>query len=141
MTIISIDTTPATVVENQPFDITTDFQNIGTGRADEVEVAVSLRYEGIAEQQEFLGRMMPNQEVPVVFAIDGLPEGVYHYNTSISYIDKTGAHKKVRQNALHVVSRYSVLLDMIFNSLALCVVGGVAIVGYYIWTRHRKKDT
>jgi len=130
--LVTVDTSPRRVGENQPFDLTIRIENTGTGEAKQVAATIDLPMTGT--KQSFIGKIKPGNDAPAVFLLDGTKSGTYAYNATISYVDDLGAHTGVMQMSLRVVPADS------SGGLILMLLGvlGVGIIGYRFWYLPRK---
>lgn len=130
--LVTVDTSPRRVGENQPFDLTIRIENTGTGEAKQVAATIDLPMTGT--KQSFIGKIRPGNDAPAVFLLDGAKSGTYAYNATISYVDDLGAHTGVMQMSLRVVPADS------SGGLILMLLGvlGVGIIGYRFWYLPRK---
>jgi hypothetical protein len=97
---VSVDTSPARLIENTPFDLTIRIENTGTGDAKQVSATVNLPTEGTKEA--FIGKITPGNDAPALFLLEGMKGGDYPYNLTISYTDDMGAHTLIRQMNMRV---------------------------------------
>ncbi|MDO9324470.1 MAG: CARDB domain-containing protein, partial [Methanoregula sp.] len=126
------ETSPKTIFENQPFDITAQVENTGTGEARQVAATIDLPMTGT--RQSDLGKIAPGDAAAAVFLMNGGAEGAYTYNVTITYVDDIGTHTKVRQHSLRVTRDLPVTI--LYPVLLLILIGGA--LGILYWYRQRK---
>lgn len=124
---VSVDTSPARLTDNTPFDLTVRIENTGTGDAKQVSATVDLPVEGTKEA--FIGKITPGNDAPALFLLEGMKGGDYPYNLTISYTDDMGAHTLVRQMNMRVPPADS-SGNIIF---ALIVLGILGFLAYRYW--------
>jgi len=130
---VSVDTDPARLTENVPFDLTVRIENTGTGDAKQVSAKVDLPVEGTREA--FIGKITPGNDAPALFLLEGMKGGDYPYNLTISYVDDMGAHTLTRQMNMRVPPA-----DRSGNIvLALIVIGILGFLAYRYWYQPSKK--
>jgi hypothetical protein len=130
---VSVDTSPARLIENTPFDLTIRIENTGTGDAKQVSATVNLPTEGTKEA--FIGKITPGNDAPALFLLEGMKGGDYPYNLTISYTDDMGAHTLTRQMNMrvpHTDSSGNILL-------ALIVLAILGFLAYRYWYLPSKK--
>ena len=127
MRFVSVDTNPERITENQPFDITILIENTGTGQARQADATIDLPMTGTSQSD--LGKIAPGDDTSAVFLMDGGHVGIYTYNATITYVDDTGTHTKVRQHSLRV-SR-DLPTTIMYPILLLIIVGGVLVFLYW----------
>ena len=98
--LVSVDTSPRRVSEDQPFDLTIRIENTGTGDTKQVAATVDLPMTGT--NQSFIGKIKPGNDAPAVFLLDGAKGGTYPYNLTVTYVDDLGTHTVVQPMSLRV---------------------------------------
>lgn len=133
MRFVSTGTDPEKIPEYQPFDIIVLFENTGTGQARQVEASIDLPIAGTMISD--LGKIDPGDDASAIFLINGGREGVYTYNTTITYVDDIGTHTKVRQQSLRITR--DVPTTIVYPVLLLILAGSV--IGILYLLRKQKK--
>ena len=124
---VSVDTDPARLTENTPFDLTVRIENTGTGDAKQVSATVDLPAEGTKEA--FIGKITPGNDAPALFLLEGMKSGDYPYNLTISYTDDMGAHTVTRRMNMRVPPA-----DNSGNViLVLIILGILGFLAYRYW--------
>jgi hypothetical protein len=124
---VSVDTDPARLTENTPFDLTVRIENTGTGDAKQVSATVDLPAEGTREA--FIGKITPGNDAPALFLLEGMKRGDYPYNLTISYTDDMGAHTLIRRMNMRVPPA-----DNSGNIiLVLIILGILGFLAYRYW--------
>jgi hypothetical protein len=130
---VSVDTSPARLIENNPFDLTIRIENTGTGDAKQVSAKINLPTEGTKEA--FIGKITPGNDAPALFLLEGMRGGDYPYNLTISYTDDMGSHTLTRQMNMRVPptdSSGTIILALI----VLAVLGFLAYRYWYLPSKH-----
>jgi uncharacterized membrane protein len=126
---VSVDTSPARLIENNPFDLTIRIENTGTGDAKQVSAKINLPTEGTKEA--FIGKITPGNDAPALFLLEGMRGGDYPYNLTISYTDDMGSHTLTRQMNMRVPPTDS-SGNIILALIVLAVLGFLAYRYWYL---------
>jgi len=126
---VSVDTSPARLIENMPFDLTIRIENTGTGDAKQVSATVNLPTEGTKEA--FIGKITPGNDAPALFLLEGMKGGDYPYNLTISYTDDMGAHTFTRQMNMRV-SPTDNSGNIVLMLIVLAILGFLAYRYWYL---------
>lgn len=129
---VSVDTSPARLSEDTPFDLTIRIENTGTGEAKKVSATVDMPAEG--KKEAFIGKIKPGNDAPAIFLLEGMKGGNYPYNLTIRYTDDMGEHTLTRQMSLRVAP-----VDNTGNLIfVLVIIGILAFLAYRYWYLPRK---
>jgi len=126
---VSVDTSPARLIESTPFDLTIRIENTGTGDAKQVSATVNLPTEGTKEA--FIGKITPGNDAPALFLLEGMKGGDYPYNLTISYTDDMGAHTFTRQMNMRV-SPTDNSGNIVLMLIVLAILGFLAYRYWYL---------
>jgi hypothetical protein len=126
---VSVDTSPARLIESTPFDLTIRIENTGTGDAKQVSATVNLPTEGTKEA--FIGKITPGNDAPALFLLEGMKGGDYPYNLTISYTDDMGAHTFTRQMNMRV-SPTDNSGNLVLMLIILAILGFLAYRYWYL---------
>jgi hypothetical protein len=124
---VSVDTNPARLTPDTPFDLTIRIENTGTGEAKQVSAKIDLPSEGTKEA--FIGKIKPGNDAPAIFLLEGLKGGNYPYTLTVTYTDDMGVHTITRQ--LNMRAPPADNSGTIILILIILVILG--IVGYRYW--------
>ena len=101
ISIASISSDPARIVEGDFVTLLIKVENTGTDDAKSVKASVDLPFDGV--KSVFLGKIEPDENVPAVFTIDVDKGGIYTYNVNISY-ENDGKIEEISQSSELVVT-------------------------------------
>jgi hypothetical protein len=124
---VSVDTNPARLTENTPFDLTIRIENTGTGDAEKVSATIDLPAEG--SKEAFIGKIKPGNDAPAVFLLERARAGSHAYTLNVTYTDDMGVHTITRQLNLRVPAADSSGTIV----LVLIVIGILGFVAYRYW--------
>jgi hypothetical protein len=124
---VSVDTSPARLTEDTPFDLTIRVENTGTGEAKQVSATIDLPVEG--KKEAFIGKIKPGNDAPVIFLLEGAKGGNHPYNLTITYTDDMGTHTMTRQMNLRVPPA-DMTGTIVFLLIVLVIIG---FAGYRYW--------
>ena len=132
--IISVDTNPQRIIDNQPFDITIRIGNTGTGKVKQVFATLDMPISGT--KHSYIGKIDPGEDGTATFLMDGGHAGSYLYNASVTYIDDTGTHTETRQMTLRVTQAY---LSWIGIPILLVIIM-LCLFVYHYWYKRPGSD-
>jgi hypothetical protein len=121
---VTVDTSPARLTADTPFDLTIRIENTGTGEAKQVSATIDLPANG--KKEAFIGKIKPGNDAPALFLLDGLKPGNYPYTLTVLYTDDMGEHTMTRTMNLWVPST-----DMSGTIIALLVLIIILGAGAY----------
>lgn len=124
---VSVDTSPARLTDNSPFDLTIRIENTGTGEAKQVSATIDLPVEGTKEA--FIGKIKPGNDAPAIFLLEGMNAGTYQYHLLVNYTDDMGTHTQVRELSLRVPPT-DMSTTIILLVIVIFIIG---FVGYRYW--------
>ncbi|GAB6284736.1 MAG: hypothetical protein STSR0009_09360 [Methanoregula sp.] len=127
--IMSVDTNPNRIIENQPFDITIRIGNTGTGTAKQVAAAINLPISGM--QQSYIGKIEPGDDASAIFLMDGGHVGSYLANATITFVDDVGVHTETREFSLRIIHDDSSTWTMIIVGLLVIIAGSLVYIYWY----------
>ncbi|MFA5415591.1 MAG: hypothetical protein WC295_08855 [Methanoregula sp.] len=133
--IMSVDTNPNRIIENQPFDITIRIGNTGTGTAKQVAATIDLPVSGM--QQTYIGKIEPGDDASAIFLMDGGHVGSYLANATITFVDDVGVHTETREFSLRIIHDDSSTWTMIIVGLLVIIAGSLV---YMYWYQPWKTD-
>jgi hypothetical protein len=118
---VSVDTSPARLTADTPFDLTIRIENTGTGEAKQVSATIDLPVDG--KKEAFIGKIKPGNDAPALFLLEGTSSGNHPYTLTVVYTDDMGEHTMKREMNLYVPPT-----DMSGTIIAVIVV--VLILGF-----------
>jgi hypothetical protein len=124
---VSVDTSPARLTTDTPFDLTIRIENTGTGEAKQVSATIDLPVEG--KKEAFIGKIKPGNDAPALFLLEGIKAGNHPYTLTVVYTDDMGEHTMTREMNLYVPAND--MTGMIIALLVILLILGAA--GYRYW--------
>jgi hypothetical protein len=124
---VSVDTNPARLAENTPFDLTIRIENTGTGEAKEVSATIDLAAEG--RKEAFIGKIKPGNDAPAVFLLEGTEAGNHPFTLNVTYTDDMGVHTMIRQMTVRVTANDTSGTII----LVIVILGILGFVAYRYW--------
>ncbi len=118
---VSVDTSPARLIADTPYDLTIRIENTGTGEAKQVSATIDLPVDG--KKEAFIGKIKPGNDAPALFLLEGTSSGNHPYTLTVVYTDDMGEHTMKRDMNLYVPPT-----DMSATIIAVIVV--VLILGF-----------
>ena len=124
---VSVDTSPARLTADTPFDLTIRIENTGTGEAKQVSATIDLPVDG--KKEAFIGKIKPGNDAPALFLLEGAKSGSHPYTLTVIYTDDMGEHTLKRDMTLYVPST-DMTGTVITLLIILLIIGAV---GYRYW--------